>query len=355
MKKVIMVLMLAGICLSGVAYGGEYPFIYKGMRPMGMGGAFTAVSNDANALFYNPAGLADIQETRASILPLELEISDNAFDIYDDAKDVDFDDDQETGAYLRDNIGKRSHLGLNIFPNLSKPGFAFGLISASNINLEVKDRQYPKIAADIVSDVGAGVGYARPMLEKRLLLGSNFKYVYRNNLVEEYTVLDITGDDFEDTIEDDLRDGHGVLVDVGAIYKLDGDGLPGAQVGISLNNVISKNFGNAREFHDHVDIGFAITRPVWVTTATFAVDYYDLFSQVGKDNDLAKRLRLGAEFSFPRVLSVRGGIYQGYLTAGMTLDAKFVRLDLLTYAEEIGAYAGQRSDRRYAMRMTFGF
>ncbi len=355
MKKAIMILMVIGLCLPGFVYGDEYPFIYKGMRPMGMGGAFTAVSNDANALFYNPAGLADIQTTRASILPLELEISDNTFDIYDDAKDVDFDDDQETGAYLRDNIGKRSHLGLNIFPNLSKPGFAFGLISASNINFEVKDRQYPKIAADIVSDLGAGVGHARPLLEERLLLGANFKYVYRNNLVADYTVLDITGDDFEDTIEDDLKDGHGVLVDLGAIYKLDGGGLPGAQVGISMNNVISKNFGDARDFHDHVDIGFAITRPVWVTTATFAVDYYDLFSQVGKDNDLAKRLRLGVEFNFPRILSVRGGIYQGYLTAGMTLDAKFACLDLLTYAEEIGAYAGQRSDRRYAMRLSFGF
>jgi hypothetical protein len=31
-----------------------------GVRPMGMGGAFTALASDANSIFYNPAGLAKI-------------------------------------------------------------------------------------------------------------------------------------------------------------------------------------------------------------------------------------------------------------------------------------------------------
>ena len=34
-----------------------------------MGGAFVAVSDDANALFYNPAGLARIEKIRASLFP----------------------------------------------------------------------------------------------------------------------------------------------------------------------------------------------------------------------------------------------------------------------------------------------
>jgi hypothetical protein len=70
---------------------------------------------------------------------------------------------------------------------------------------------------------------------------------------------------------------------------------------------------------------------------------------------MAKRIRLGTEFRFPEVLSVRVGLYQGYFTSGLTLDGRIVSLDLLTYAEEIGAYSGQRSDRRYAMRFAIGF
>jgi len=33
-----------------------------GARALGMGGAFVAVANDANALYYNPAGLALIED-----------------------------------------------------------------------------------------------------------------------------------------------------------------------------------------------------------------------------------------------------------------------------------------------------
>jgi len=32
-----------------------------GVRPLGMGGAFTAVADDSDAVFYNPAGLADVE------------------------------------------------------------------------------------------------------------------------------------------------------------------------------------------------------------------------------------------------------------------------------------------------------
>lgn len=355
MKKILMIFIVVGICGSGISYGTEYSFIYKGLRPMGMGGAFVAVSNDANALFYNPAGLADISAVRGVIFPLELEISDNAYDIFTDAKDVDFDDERETADFLREYIGERTHIAINFVPNISMPQFAFALIGTSNINLEVRDRQYPKIIIDIISDVGAGVGYAHPLFENSLLLGGSLKYIYRNSLIEEYTVLDITSGDLGDKIEDDLQDGNGILLDLGAIYKLDKVGLSDAQVGISVNNLIGNDLGDARDIEDHVDIGFAISRKVWVTDSTFAIDYFDLFSQVGEDNDMAKRIRLGAEFRFPKVLSIRVGLYQGYFTSGLTLDGKYVSLDLLTYSEEIGAYAGQRSDRRYTMRFAIGF
>jgi hypothetical protein len=92
-----------------------------------------------------------------------------------------------------------------------------------------------------------------------------------------------------------------------------------------------------------------------VTNATFAIDYVDIFNQFDQDNDIAKRIRLGVECKFLDIIFVRAGLYQGYFTAGLNLEARVVRLDLLTYAEEVGAYAGQRADRRYAGRFVFGF
>ena len=40
--------------------------IGMGARALGMGGAFVAVADDANALYYNPAGLALIEGDRKS-------------------------------------------------------------------------------------------------------------------------------------------------------------------------------------------------------------------------------------------------------------------------------------------------
>lgn len=40
---------------------GAFSWVGAGVRPMGMGGAFTAVSDDINAVFTNPAGIAGIK------------------------------------------------------------------------------------------------------------------------------------------------------------------------------------------------------------------------------------------------------------------------------------------------------
>ncbi len=52
---------------GGSATGFTFMKIGVGARPMAMGGAFTAVADDANALFWNPAGLAMTRNYDANI------------------------------------------------------------------------------------------------------------------------------------------------------------------------------------------------------------------------------------------------------------------------------------------------
>jgi hypothetical protein len=256
MRRISLIASLV-VLFSCTCLAAEYPYIYKGFRPMGMGGAFVAVSNDANALFYNPAGLADNEKIRASIFGLEIEMGKNAYGLYKDALDVDFGNVAESAQFLRDYMGERSHLGLAIVPSFAMSRFALAVFGTARSDLEVRDRQYPKIDVDVVSDFGFGAGYAHPIMENTLLVGASAKYVHRQSLTQEYTVADIS-----DKLSDTIR----------------------------LN-----------------------------------------------------------------VIFVRAGLYQGYFTAGLNLEAKVVRLDLLTYAEEIGTFAGQRVDRRYAGRFVIGF
>ncbi|MGC9325349.1 MAG: hypothetical protein ACP5G0_11440 [Desulfomonilia bacterium] len=332
----------------------EYPYIYKGIRPMGMGGAFVALSNDANALFYNPAGLADIKERQISFFPLELEVGQNAYDIYDDALDVDFDNEQETADFLRKYIGDYAHASASFFPYYARPNFALGIIASGKANFLARDRQYPRMITEIIEDAGICAGYAHPLLDEKLLIGASLKYLFRRSLNEEYTVVDITSGDFDSTLRDDFEDGNNVLLDIGMIYKKKdfkvGDKYFDFHMGISANNLIGNKLGDARDIDDHIDLGFAVVFKSFSAT----LDYVDLFNQVGEDEDVGKRLRLGAEYRFPKYASVRGGFYQGYPTLGISFKLKIIQLDLLTYAEEVGAYSGQRDDRRYVLGLSFG-
>ncbi|MBN1383405.1 MAG: hypothetical protein JW983_00795 [Elusimicrobia bacterium] len=55
--------LLSSLCLHGAFKDSGW-----GVRPAGMGGAFCAVSNDANAPLYNPAGMSQIERKQATLM-----------------------------------------------------------------------------------------------------------------------------------------------------------------------------------------------------------------------------------------------------------------------------------------------
>ena len=67
MNKIFYILVVFATLSLGAE---EYDKLYRGSRPMGMGGAFTAISDDENALFYNPAGLNRIKPGEGKIVLL---------------------------------------------------------------------------------------------------------------------------------------------------------------------------------------------------------------------------------------------------------------------------------------------
>ena len=62
MKKIIGVLITVLLCFSQVFAGG-FQLNEHGAKAMGMGGAFTAVANDASAIYWNGAGLTQLWGT----------------------------------------------------------------------------------------------------------------------------------------------------------------------------------------------------------------------------------------------------------------------------------------------------
>ncbi len=346
--------VLMSILVSSMLFADEYNYIYRGIRPMGMGGAFAAVSNDQNALFYNPAGLSHVPDRRLVLFSVEAEVGQGAYDAYTDILDVDTDNELEVAEFLRDYIGEYSHASAAVFPYYIRPHFAFGIFGTAKTNFIARNYQYPSIVVDSTADTGAALGYAHAFFDDALSIGASLKYVVRKSLNEEYTVPDITSDNFDDLVEDDVQDGSGILLDVGFIYRFEDITLGTRdvvfQIGLSANNLIGADMDDARGLEEHVDVGIAATVDSWV----FALDYFDVAGMIDDDDDPGKRIRVGVEYKFENLFTARAGLYQGYTTLGLEIDARYVQIDLLTYAEEVGTYAGQHSDRRYVLGLKFG-
>jgi hypothetical protein len=351
MKKCVGLLYILIFLFPWNIFAKELPYLYKGARPLGMGGAFTALSDDAHALFYNPAGLANIKETRQSPINLEIEGSKDAYNFHKDALDVDTDNSKEVASFLQDYLGDYGHIATSIFPNYTKPNLAFGLISTVKSNLQVRDRQYPKLSVDTTGDLGLCAGYAQPFLDNNLLVGSNLKFLYRKSIENEYSAADITTHNFKSRLRDDVQDGIGVLLDLGVIYKIQpalAEVAPEPlQVGLSISNLIGNKLGDAADLDQHVDLGVSKR----IGDLTLAADYVDIFGWMGDDDDIAKRIHLGLEYSLYKIIRLRTGVNQGYMTYGVGVEDKNVQFDLLTYSEEVGTHSGQQRDRRYLLRI----
>ena len=68
MKKTAALLLLTIMFFAAQQVQAAFDDTYWGVRALGMGGAFTAVSNDANAPLYNVAGTAFVAQKEATLM-----------------------------------------------------------------------------------------------------------------------------------------------------------------------------------------------------------------------------------------------------------------------------------------------
>lgn len=352
--------------LANTVSATEYQQLYKGIRPLGMGGAFAAVADGPNALFYNPAGLAKMEKGGIGIDPL-IEISKKIIDVLEDASDADLDESDEVADIMRDYVGDRANMRLAMTPHLRlKIGDDIGaMISGlfqTRLQFEVHNPAWPEAYVFGIAEAGllGGFGIKISAIEG-LNLGASIKVLQRENLYQRYTATDIADQNFDDAIDDDRDSGSGFSMDFGALYRLPMIDIVDMDLAIVFQNFPEMDMGDALDVKSQVNIGIAVSKVVSDILITGALDYQDITKELGEnelgknDDDLPKRLYMGVEAKFPKILSLRAGLHQGYLSFGATINLWILTFDGASYVEELGAYAGQRDDRRYVAQFMFGW
>ncbi|MDH5525855.1 MAG: hypothetical protein OEY97_00940 [Nitrospirota bacterium] len=351
MCRIYRAALLAALALTMEAVPAlatPFPDFYQSPRAVGMGGAYAAVADDAGALIYNPAGLTEVDGFNADMVNLEGEVSRNAPALVDDLQTAAGGTETAAADLIRAHIGEHIRMRGTTFPVVVTPRFGVGLIYQGTLDADLRNPVSPYVAVD--ARVESGILGAMAIKRGTTSIGVGGKLVRREGVARDYTALDIVSTQF-DPVGDVGNPETDFAFDVGLTLRPD---LPfGPRFAIVAKNLTDLDFGPLGTVPYQFNLGIAIQPMLGPFAVTFSGDLNDVTGNLGTDRDWKKRTNLGSEVRLRKFLAVRAGYHQGYAAAGATLDLWVVRLDLAVYTEELGAYGGQRGDRRYLAKLNF--
>ncbi|HBU69829.1 MAG TPA: hypothetical protein DEE98_05535 [Elusimicrobia bacterium] len=377
------------------SYSAEQSAQIRGIRTLGMGGAFVGIADDQNAVFYNPAGLTQRTGSQLTIFELPIGISEDIFNFYsyyqdnaDKLRDFDTLGFEDKSKIITDISGKitkykpRLRLG---FPNtsyLSGPGFlswGLGLFTQADLGFQLNSGiLIPNISFWGTVDVIGAVPLAHRFDELpynvpgKISVGATLKYINRAR-ISEFNKSILEFENFDPL----LQMGNGYGLDLGTLYQPDSRWNVGFSVtdfgGTAINfaRIESTKSGEVKP----ASVG--IIYPRWnIGTAYIPSKFYywpgksintkdrlvlsadidDIFNTEEPlfDATFFKKLHLGAEIKWA-IFALRGGFNSGYPTMGFGINLYLLQLDYAFWGDELGRYAGQIPEWNHQLNISMRF
>lgn len=416
MKRLFAALSLAG--LVGLSFAAKAP-THHSLRAESMGNAHVAVVDDKEAIYFNYAGLSQInrlgnfeKRPEQGYYPrnfgdMRLNLGgagafEKYFSTYNDVMDV-------QKLYQRANDAAKAS-GLNemnvLLDSLSAhPELMNTLNSFDHKKLEMRVKLDAELAfhgfggalwvdgsiapyvdgglilpymvvdtfyVDAVAQAGVAYGFT-----DNFSVGVGAKIAKRQK-VEAITLDILNYTDLQDTLEDRYHDATDNLfdfgtvsigMDIGVLYQLTRE----FRLGASVRDIYFKKLAGD-QIIPNVTAGFNYSPKFFNKNTGFgrkfniACDYENAFSNEKNYKPLS-HLNFGMEIeqnilAWPGynneirglALRVAGGFRGGYPSAGIGLEVlRFFTMELATWAEEQGYYTGQDEERVYMAQISLGF
>jgi len=253
-----------------------------GARAVGMGGAFTAVADDASAPMYNPAGLSQLQWNELTAMYSRL----------------------LTGLTLYsggDNTGGDiSTLDESYLAFASKPNkFGSFALSWANFNTTHLYREdtftlsYSRYLDDLISLPGNSLSF-----------GANVKYLHRSIALDAFTV--------SDPVFAGGTTKSAAAVDVGVLYKPEDGPLNGWRLGFSALNVNQPDVGFGAR--DNVPLEYRVGVAYQSRLHPWIVPDVDYVRSAGVND-----IEAGCEsWLFKDTIGLRAGVNRDEASAGLS-------------------------------------
>lgn len=301
MRFSVIILFIAG-GLFGTAQAGKYAAEFLdtgiGVRAMGMGGAFTAIADDASSVYWNPAGLMRLSRPEAAFMHASNFAGLLQSDVLHAAK--------PTASYAL--------------------GLTYLRVGVSDIKYTSRlDPNGRPIIDKTVNDVEQAllVSAAKPLAGDKLLAGVTVKAL-------------------QQSIGDNRAFGFGF--DAGVLYRLGSGWSLGAILQDISGTFVFWDTGHRDVKAPRLSLGAAYGRelPRLRSSVLLAVQQISRFegNSLGSGWQLGDwangDLYAGAEWTLYRLLALRFGSAAGDWTAGAGLTIKRLRFDYAFMTHELG-------------------
>jgi hypothetical protein len=339
---------------------GELVPLYRGARSQAMGGAYTAVADDEQAIFLNPAGLAGVRQPSVHYGVGDLDLS---ADLYSTVQTALAGVDDLSADLLNTLMGQNIYGRGQATPSLVMPNFGVAWISDVQTALYLNNRALPQMQLGYQRTHGIQVAAAysntsqyrgrRAYGRGSLRFGLGAKLLWRKGgyydmptmtffqLQEGMALLDKTFGVVE----------RGIGFDAGMQYVHPVNTRLRLSSGLAFTDIGDTVFGGkASPQLGNLKAGVAAKYQYRYMGFLLAFDYHHILREI----DWRKKNHLGLEVALP-MLRVYGGVNQSFLTYGAAFKAWLFDVHLISYAEELGAFARQDPNRRYMLRLDLKF
>lgn len=368
----LFALTLFGISSEAYAGGNRRlpPSKLQGVRPMGMGGAFTAVADDQNALYYNPAGLAKrtdwnaelldplvgwnnyVQENIDSFKKLTELANSGSSDVEKFVQDLD--------PVLTGISGENHYLRFGWNPYFVMKNFGFGLFINDEAQVTPHKNALPTVV-DLSNffDVDLRFGYGRLAMGDKLAWGLTLGPRIRNSItLDEFGIFKLYDISSSQTsqkklIEESVRLGWTIPIDAGILFTPVKTLEP--TFGFAVQNIGDARFSKIKTKANNgtpdplpmsVNFGFSLKKELGISVLKPAVEMRDVNLPI----PASQKMALGMDWGIYRKYisaAAQLGLSEGNLSWGTEFKLLVLNIRYSSYVTNRGYFESFTKERRH--------
>jgi hypothetical protein len=321
-----------------------------------MSGAMSALTNDAESIFFNPAGLGANHEITLNLLNAEFIASNDLINTYSSLSTLK--SASSDPAVLNTLLGKDLYLRGSAGALVGVPRISFAVVTDVQLSAFLQSKVSPFGPVGAQLTYGAMLGYGQKVFSFRrkrgsIRIGGAFKYLIRQGQVTDVTFAQLFNLQTQSLISSWHSKGVGVGLDVGAQaeYKLkkSNSSLLASFVIQDLGNTSFENLSVPQRQNFITGLGYRYGYQSF--TAALGLEMKQLLDH---EIDWHFKTHAGLSLGFP-ILSLFLGLYEFQPSFGLSFDFYFFNVRYQHYKEEFGATYNQNPKTRQFLEIKTSF